>query len=68
MRREEYTFKVFNQKVLSHLKENTDHPEYSEFWARHRTFTIEAHSSEEALSKIEQKYPADKGFVVSLKK
>jgi len=65
MRREEYSFEVFNKDVYAQLQENNEHPEYSDFWGLRRQFTIEASSAEEAEKKVNTKYPTDKGFVVT---
>ncbi|MDV7339165.1 hypothetical protein RYZ26_06150 [Terasakiella sp. A23] len=65
MRREEYTFEVFNKDVHAHLQENGEHPEFSDFWGSRRRFTVEACSTEEARKKVDKKYPEDKGFIVT---
>lgn len=65
MRKEEYTFEVFNQDVHAHLQDNIDHPEFSDFWGSARRFTVEADTEEEAHKKVKRKYPKDKGFVIT---
>ncbi|NVK18437.1 MAG: hypothetical protein HWE30_07085 [Methylocystaceae bacterium] len=65
MRREEYSFEVFNKDVHAHLQDNDEHPEYSDFWGLRRQFTIEAKNAEEAERKVNTKYPVEKGFIVT---
>lgn len=67
MRKEEYTFDVFNKDVHAHLLDNDEHPEFSDFWGQHRSFTVEAVSQTEAEKKMHSKYPEAKGFIVTCK-
>ncbi len=67
MLRKEFAFDVFNKDVREYLQRNCEHPEYNDFWGVRRSFTVEARNREEAQEKIDQKYPQDKGFVVTLK-
>jgi hypothetical protein len=64
----EYIYEVHNKHVQQHLKENTEHPEYSEFWASKRKFSVDALNDEDAFEKIHEKFPKEKGFVVSIRK
>ena len=59
-----YRISIYNREVRSALKSNVDHYLYGDRWALAQGQDIAAISKDEALKKVEKRYPKLEGFVV----
>lgn len=62
-----FSFSIFNKNVRDALKDNSEHPLFSDRWATPCEFEIEADSASKATEKVDNKYPPSLGFVSTLK-
>ena len=56
---------IFNQLVREAVEEGRHHRHLPDFWADQQLIEVKADSAEEALLYLVDKYPTDKGYVVS---
>ena len=56
---------VFNQLVRDAIEDGRHHRHLPDYWADQQLVEVKADSAEEALLYLVDKYPTDKGFVVS---
>lgn len=56
---------VYNKEVRSSVKENISHFDYGDEWADVHYQNVVADTEAEALTMITDRYPPEKGFVVS---
>ena len=62
-----FSFSIFNKNVRDALKDNSEHPLFSDRWASPCEFEIEADNADQASEKVDIKYPPSEGFVSQLK-
>jgi len=56
---------IYNQLVRDAIEEGRHHRHLPDYWADQQLVEIKADSAEEALLYLTDKYPTDKGYVVS---
>lgn len=56
---------IFNKDVRALVKQNRSHLDYGDAWADVHFQNVVAETEEEAMAMIEERYPAQSGFVVS---
>ena len=56
---------IFNQLVRDAIEDGRHHRHLPDYWADQQLVEIKADSAEEALLYLADKYPTEKGFVVS---
>jgi len=56
---------IFNQLVREAIEEGRHHRHLPDYWADQQLVEIRADSAQEALEVLVDKYPTEKGYVVS---
>lgn len=59
-----FEVRIYNQVVRELVKDNRHHEIFDDQWADGRCHGVFACSADEARNIVEQRYPADEGFVV----
>jgi hypothetical protein len=56
---------IYNQLVRDAIEDGRHHRHFPDYWADQQLVEVKADSAEEALLNLVDKYPTEKGFVVS---
>ena len=59
-----FEFSVYNKDVRDALKENRSHSIYGDHWADAQIQDVVAADEDEAMRRIAERYPPEKGFII----
>jgi len=59
-----YEATVFNKAVRQKVQDGEHHQHYTDDWADFRYIEIRAENEEQARARLEERYPANRGFVI----
>jgi hypothetical protein len=59
-----YEVTIFNQQVREKVQDGEHHKQFTDDWADFRYVEIRAENEDQVRSRIENRYPANQGFVI----